>query len=159
MQTVWPASRRGRSAGRKAAELTVIGGSSGRMTRCQTGASCSLQSMKVVFIRFASRKSRFSCGRLARLHPVLDVVVVDAEFGIDLLHLDREHEWRGGEDLLELTGGGCEHGLRDQLAGLCRPAFGDPDRDVDEAVGGIVVGDAIVVAALGAGPQPRQFGD
>src|SRR5690348_12139925 len=122
MQTVCPASMRGRSAGRKGVVLTVIGGSSGRMTRCQTGASCSLQSMKVVFIPFASRKGRFSCGRLARLHLIFDVVVVDAEFGIDLLHLDREHERRGGEDLLELTGGGCEHGLGDQLAGLRRPA-------------------------------------
>src|SRR6185312_2820125 len=32
--------------------------------------------------------------RLARLHPVADIVGVDAEVGVDLLHLDRQRERR-----------------------------------------------------------------
>src|SRR5215469_15673809 len=116
MQMAQPASRRGSSWRSNGAVLTAIGGSSGRITRCQTGASCALQSMKSVFIRFRKPRIPVLSGRFARLHPVADVACMDSEVGVDLLHLDRQHEWAGGKQAFEVLLRIGEHRLGDQPA-------------------------------------------
>src|SRR5215813_2278223 len=72
--------------------------------------------------------------RLPGLHPVADIVAVNAEFGVDFLNLDRKGERGRGEDAFQVLGGGGEYRLGNHPAGLRRTSARDPDRDVDEAV-------------------------
>src|SRR5262249_47065795 len=102
--------------------------------------------------------SRTSRRRLLRLHPGADVALMDAEVGIDLLHLDREHERRGGVHALQVFADIREHHFGDAPAYLRRASLGDPDSDVDETVGRIVVGDAVLIAAVGARAQAAELG-
>src|SRR5690242_12831026 len=53
-------------------------------------------------LRSRGRAEDGSRGRRARLHPVAGVAGVDAELGIDLLHLDRQRERRRGEHAFEV---------------------------------------------------------
>ena len=82
-----------------------------------------------------------------------DVVAVHTELAVDLLDLGRPRnsEWRGRG--VDVRLGGIENRSEEAGLGECFPTRSDSHHDRDEGVVGLTIGNAVVVAACGAGPQ------
>ena len=88
---------------------------------------------------------------------LVDVVLLQAELGIELGHLDGEGKRNGLEERCEMIAGGLEYALAGRTPRREIAAVAHPHRDMHERVLGISVRDAVRGGRVRPGPQSTDW--